>query len=194
MEASPPHAGGPFPHFLKEFAMSKISSLFSKRAVLAGLLAGSAALAATSFAMPGRSGGAGSPDCRAPAGQQVQRQDLRAQHLAALKDKLKLQPRQEAAWQAFTNAAAPAKGPVSREERQAARDELARLSTPQRMDTMLARADDRRALMAKRAEAVKQFYGQLSAEQQKVFDAEARPFRDGRPGSHRHHGGPRQSS
>lgn len=39
--------------------------------------------------------------------------------------------------------------------------------------------------MVKRAEAVKQFYVQLSAEQQKVFDAEARPFRDGRPGHQR---------
>ncbi len=181
--------------------MSKIQSLFSKRAVMAGLLAGSAVLAATSFAMPGGVGGPGGPGCEARQGQQAQRQemrqafrkDMRAKRLAVLKDKLQLQPRQEAAWQAFTNAV-PGKGPMAREGRQALRDELGKLSTPERLDRMMARADERRARMVQGAEAVKQFYAQLSPEQQKVFDAEARPFREGRHGHHRHHGGPRWQS
>jgi Spy/CpxP family protein refolding chaperone len=204
MGSSPPDAGGGFPNIHKEIAMSRIQSLFSKRAMVAGLLFGSAALAATSFAMPGGFGGQGGPGCEARLGQQAQaqrqatrqqaRQDMHAKRLAGLKDKLKLEPRQEAAWQAFANVAAVGKGPVGREDRQAMRDELGKLNTPQRLDTILARADERRAQMVKRVEAVKQFYAQLSAEQQKVFDAEARPFRDGRPGHHRHAGGPGRQS
>jgi hypothetical protein len=204
MRSRPPDAGGEFPNIQKEIAMSRIQSLFSKRTVLVGLLAGSAALAATAFAMPGGFGGQGGPGCEARQGQQAQverqasrreaRQEMRAKHLAGLKDKLKLQPQQESAWQAFANLAAPGKGPMGREDRQAMRDELGKLNTPQRLDLMLTRADERRAQMVKRAEAVKQFYAQLNPEQQKVFDAEARPFRDGRPGHHRHAGGPRRQS
>ncbi len=184
--------------------MSKIQSLFGKRALMAGLLAGSAALAAASFAMPGGAGGFGGRGaCEARPGQQgqlsqtqrqAQRQDMRAKRLAGLKDKLKLQPRQEAAWQAFANAATPGAGAMGRDDRRAMRAELGKLNTPQRLDMMLTRADERHARMVQRAEAVKQFYAQLDAEQQKVFDAEARPFRDGRRGHHRHAGGPRQQS
>lgn len=176
--------------------MSKNQSLFRKRTVMVGLLAASAAVAASSFAMPG-----GSPACESRLAQQGQcqelgrtfHQDLRAKRLAGLKDKLQLKPEQETAWQAF-NSAMPGKGPMGRTDRQALREEFAKLSTPQRLDMMLARADERRDRMVRRAEAVKQFYAQLSPEQQKVFDAEARPFREGRQGHHRHHGGPRQQS
>jgi hypothetical protein len=188
---------GGFLVILKEIVMSKIQSLFGKRAMMVGLLAGSAALAAASFAMPGGAGGfGGRGGCEARSGQQsqTQRQDMRAKRLAGLKDKLKLQPQQEAAWQTFANTAAPGAGAMGREDRRAMRDELGKLNTPQRLDMMLTRADARRAQMVKRAEAVKQFYVQLSAEQQKVFDAEARPFRDGRPGHQRHAGGPRWQS
>jgi hypothetical protein len=188
---------GGFLVILKEIVMSKIQSLFGKRAMMVGLLAGSAALAAASFAMPGGAGGfGGRGGCEARSGQQsqTQRQDMRAKRLAGLKDKLKLQPQQEAAWQTFANTAAPGAGAMGREDRRAMRDELGKLNTPQRLDVMLTRADERHARMVKRAEAVKQFYAQLDAEQQKVFDAEARPLRDGRRGHHRHAGGPRQQS
>jgi len=53
--------------------MSKIQSLFNKRTIRAGLLAGTAALAATSYAMPGVPG-----DCQAQEAQnQAHRQDYR---------------------------------------------------------------------------------------------------------------------
>jgi TRAP-type C4-dicarboxylate transport system substrate-binding protein len=48
---------------------------------------------------------------------------------------------------------------------------------------MLAMSEVRRARMVERAQATKDFYAQLSAEQQAVFDAEAKP------GHHRGHAG-----
>lgn len=173
--------------------MSVMHKMFNKRTLVVALLAGSGVLAATSFAMPG---GGGPGDCAArqgdkpgmSQGQQVQskREAFRAKRLAALKDKLRLKPEQEAAWQAFADAPRP--GPQGM-DRQAMREQFKSLNTPQRMDKMLSMADERRAHLVQRAETVKRFYAQLTAEQQKVFDAEARMFR---PGQHRHHhhGGP----
>lgn len=181
--------------------MSRIHALFSKRAAMVGLLAGTTALAAASFAMPGGLGGLGGQgNCAARQGQQAQspearqafRQNLRAQRLDALKDKLRLKPEQETAWQAFVQAL-PGMGPMDREARRATRDELAGLDTPQRLDRMLARAEQRRVHMTQRAQAVKQLYAHLDAEQRKVFDAQALPFPRGHHG-YRHQGGPRQQS
>ena len=45
-----------------------------------------------------------------------------------------------------------------------------RLTTPERLDRMQAMQTERQNRMAARNQAIKQFYGQLSAEQQKVFD------------------------
>ncbi len=174
--------------------MSMIQKLFSKRALMVGLIAGSGVLAASTFAMS--NGGDGQPGCAARHGQTVQsqREAFRARHLADLKDNLKLQPQQEAAWQAFADAAAPVRGPMGNADRQARRDEIRQLNTPQRLDKMLARADQRHTYMVQRAEAVKRFYAQLSPEQQSVFDAEAMPFRHGRHGGHHHHGDHHQQS
>ncbi|MCP5277797.1 MAG: Spy/CpxP family protein refolding chaperone [Thiobacillus sp.] len=176
--------------------MNKLSNLFSKRTLIAGVLAGSAVLAASTFAMTGGPGGQGPAENCAQrqalqdkGAMQARFQEMRSQRLATLKDKLQLQPHQEGAWQTFANGL-PGKGPGSREERQAMRDSIRDMPTPQRMDMMLARADQRRAQMVQRAEAVKQFYTQLSPEQQKVFDAEAMIFRNG----HRHHGARFQQS
>lgn len=172
--------------------MSKLPSLFNKGSLIVGLLAASAVVAASTYAMPGDTGGQGpGNNCaerhamqgKAQAQKQARFQEMRAQRLAALKDKLRLQPSQEAAWQVFTQAV-PGKGSMSRENRQSMRASFKAMTAPERMDMMLARADQRRAGMARRAEAVKQFYAQLSPEQQKVFDAEAMSFRQG----HRHHG------
>ena len=48
-------------------------------------------------------------------------------------------------------------------------------------------SDVRRAKMAERAEATKVFYAQLTAGQQKVFDAEAMPQRHRGHHAHRRH-------
>lgn len=156
--------------------MTQIS--FTKRIVLAGVLAGSGLLAASSFAMsPG--GMKGNGDCGTKHGQktQAQRSEMRMQKMTALKAKLKLSAQQEVAWNTFANQPQVEMGG----DRKAMRAEFATLTTPQRMDKMLEMSEKRRAQMLARAEATKTFYAQLSPAQQSVFDAEAR--------NHRHHGG-----
>lgn len=159
----------------------KLPASFTKRALIAGLIAGSGILAASSFAMPG-AGSASKEGCAAGNGQKVQaRMEARAEHLSGLKEKLKLEPGQEAAWNAFASASQPG---MRQGDRQAMRAEFDKLSTPQRLDRMLAMSEARRARMAERAQAIKAFYAQLTPEQQGVFDAEAMP--DRRRGHHPH--------
>ena len=59
------------------------------------------------------------------------------------------------------------------------REALAKLSTPERIDKMTAfheaHQTEMQNHMKQRGEAAKLFYGQLSVEQQKVFDAETLP-------------------
>ena len=158
--------------------MNLIQGLFTKRAVMVGLIAGSSILAASSFAMP--AGG-----CGAKHGQRdpARMEAHFARHQADLKEKLKLMPEQEAAWNTFSSTAQVGmqhKGVDGK----TMRGEFKKLNTPQRLDKMQAMADQRRAKMALRAEAIKTFYAQLSPEQQGVFDAEAMPSRHR---GHRHH-------
>ena len=115
-------------------------------------------------------------------------QQHRAARLAALKDKLKLGAAQEGAWGTYAAAVQPPQGatPPQRPDRA----EFARLTTPERLERMQARQAERAALFAKRADATKAFYAQLSPEQQKTFDAES--LRGGPRGhGHRGHHGPR---
>ena len=105
-------------------------------------------------------------------------QAFQAKRQAALKEKLKITPAQEAAWTSFTTATQmQAKGP--RPER----GEFAKLTTPQRIDKMREMRTQHAAAADKRDEAVKTFYAALSAEQQKTFDAE-----HARMGPRGHHG------
>lgn len=102
-----------------------------------------------------------------------QRWEARQQEL---KTKLKLSNTQEPAWNAFVEAmkpsAKPAMTPLDLET-------LAKLSTPERMDKMAAFHEAHQAAMQsqmkQRSDATKQFYAQLTAEQQKVFDAQTLP-------------------
>jgi hypothetical protein len=45
------------------------------------------------------------------------------------------------------------------------------LPTPQRLDRMQARMNERQAAFARRSDAVKRFYAQLTPAQQRAFDA-----------------------
>jgi Spy/CpxP family protein refolding chaperone len=93
-----------------------------------------------------------------------------------LKAKLHLTPAQEPAWNAFVQGmkvpAKPLAQPIDREA-------LAKLSTPERLEKMNAVHEANLAAMQthikERNEATRTFYGQLSAEQKKVFDAETLP-------------------
>jgi Spy/CpxP family protein refolding chaperone len=93
-----------------------------------------------------------------------------------LKAKLKLSSTQEDAWNIFAQAMKPSsKPPLAALDREA----LAKLSTPERIDKMSAFHEahhaEMQSHMKQRNDGAKQFYGQLTAEQQKVFDAETLP-------------------
>ncbi|HWA60305.1 MAG TPA: Spy/CpxP family protein refolding chaperone [Caulobacteraceae bacterium] len=105
---------------------------------------------------------------------QARRAERHAQHL---RDALQLRPDQEPALQALIASMKPPEGMA--EHMRAGREEDERLTTPQRLDRMLAHLDEMRAHMAAHAEAVKRFYAQLTPAQQKAFDEIG-------PGMHRH--------
>lgn len=163
--------------------MKSIQSSFSMPVLLVALLAGGGILAATAHALP--AGGAdGKPGCEARQWPGPQARETRhAQHLATLKEKLKLAPGQQAAWDAFAAAMQPDMRPAGA-DRQAMHAEFDKLGTVQGTERMTALAEARHARMTERAAAVKAFYAQLTLEQQKVFDAEAMPQHPHR--GHRH--------
>lgn len=164
--------------------MKSNQASFMKRTVLVGLIAGSGILAASAYAVSADKA-EDKPRCEARQQQGEGKWEARrAAHLAALKEKLALSAEQEAAWNTFAAASQP--GPRHPGvDRSAMREEFAKLSTPERLDRMQARAEMRRARMTERAETVRAFYAQLTPAQQKVFDAEAMPQRH--RGHHPHH-------
>jgi len=153
--------------------MKLIPGSLSKRALMVGLIAGSGILAASSFAMPSAAP-AGKEGCDARHAQAAHArwEARRTAHLSELKEKLKLTPDQEAAWNAFTRATQPRMRPMGG-DRQAMRAEFEKMNTPQRLDRMLAMSEARRARMLERSQAIKAFYAQLNPAQQSVFDADA---------------------
>lgn len=98
---------------------------------------------------------------------QQRMQDHMAKRQADLKASLKLTTEQEAAWNAYTTAVKP---PAMESKNLPNRDDMAKLTTPQRMEKMQAMKVEREAHMGKVMEATKTFYGSLTPEQQKLFD------------------------
>ncbi|AOZ50986.1 Spy/CpxP family protein refolding chaperone [Chromobacterium vaccinii] len=86
-------------------------------------------------------------------------EEMRAKHLQALHDKLKIQPQQEAAWQTFAASMKPEK------MEKPAMDDKA--TAPEKMESMMQR---QQARMQQRLDALKAFYAQLTPEQQKTMD------------------------
>lgn len=115
-------------------------------------------------------------------------QERRAQKLAELKTQLRIAPAQESAWNTWTGAMQP---PAAGSRQRTDRSELLALTTPQRIDRMRALRAQHIAEMDQRGDATKAFYGALTQEQQRVFDAvgmrgdRGGKGRDG--GGHRHH-------
>lgn len=151
-----------------------------------GLLA-SVAFAASAQTPPpppaGAPAAAGAPRMERgdPAKRFEQMQQRKAKRLTELKEKLKLDASQESAWNSFAAAQQPPAPPAQRPSR----EEVAKLTTPQRLDLMQKRQADRTAAFAQRADATRSFYAALKPEQQKTFDAETLRFG---PGGERHHG------
>lgn len=158
--------------------MQLIQGSVFKKMVMVGLIAGSGVMASSAFAVE-TSSHHGHGGCESMHGEMnhAKMEAHRAEHLSALKLKLKLKPEQETAWRAFTTAS-QAGMRAMHEGKQAERDEFAKLTTPQRLDKKLTKMDERRAQFAERVKAVKTFYAQLTPEQQSVFDAESKPKRD----------------
>ncbi len=100
-----------------------------------------------------------------------------------LKAQLKLAPAQEGAWTDFTKAMQTRMQPNGNQ-----RQEMAALTTPERIDRMRALRTERMAEADRRGEATKTFYATLTPEQQKTFDAHT--HRQHRKDGHRggHHG------
>lgn len=88
-------------------------------------------------------------------------------HLSELKSDLKLQPAQEAAWNAFA-AAAQEQGKAMGQ----ARDEMhgKTLTTPERMELASKFAKEREQGMAKVTQAMKALYEVLTPEQRRMLD------------------------
>jgi len=156
-------------------------------AVAAALLAwgASSAIAASDTQAPETPSAATAPMQRGYMNPQKwqQRQAERAQ---ALKAKLQLTDAQLPAWDALQKAMQlPTHARIDR-------DDMRKLTTPERIDRMRAVHEQRAAEADRRGEAIKTFYAQLTPEQQKVFDAQAmhgpRMGHDGRHGA-RHRGG-----
>jgi len=102
--------------------------------------------------------------------------EMRAKAAERMSAVLQLTPAQKPALDAFLAAMAPPEG--AREGFRERRAEMRDMTTPQRLDAMAARMDERQAAFARRAEATKRFYAQLTPAQQKAFDAVG-PMRGG---------------
>jgi len=154
-----------------------------KPLLLAAVLATSAL---TAFAQPGMGAGPAAgpgtgPCASAPDGERRSRmqerwKDHMAQRAADLKARLKLSSEQESAWNTYTaSMKPPASAAVPN------RADIAKLSTPERLDKMQELRKLREAEFDKRDAATRSFYAVLSAEQKKVFDDNTgRPFHHGR--------------
>jgi len=98
-------------------------------------------------------------------------------HMAKLHDALKLTSAQEAAWTEFSSKMKPVK--MDKMEPQ----DWKGMSTPDRLDKMLANMRSREKTMGEHAADVRTFYAALSQEQQKTFD---RRFQEFQSRHHRH--------
>jgi curli biogenesis system outer membrane secretion channel CsgG len=111
----------------------------------------------------------------------AQMQQRMAKRQAEFKQKLQLSPGQEAAWDTYVAALKPS-GNFKRGDRA----ELARLTTPERIDRMRTHRAERIAAMDRRDDATKTFYGVLTPDQKKVFDDTTAKRGQHRQGAHQH--------
>lgn len=131
--------------------------------------------------MAQRANAAGAMDPARMAEMQQRRAVRHAQHMERLKAELKITSAQEPAWNAYV-----ARTAHEPRQRMGAAEDWSQLTTPQRMEKMQALHNERSAEMAKRIDATKSFYAQLTPEQQKTFDAQSHGFRRaGMKGEHR---------
>lgn len=160
------------------------------RSIFISSLLAAASMAATAQPMMGENcampqgGGMGMRGKMDPAKMEA----MVAKRQEAIKAKLKIMPDQEAAWSAFSAAMKPPVGAMEHKRPDPA--EMAKLSTPERIDKMRAvraeRMQHMTAEMTKREDATKAFYAVLNAEQKKTFDEGHLRMMGGHGGHHGH--------
>jgi len=148
------------------------------KTLLATLLAG---LAFGALSQPAPGNTANSPSSAAapaptttvgaPLGPRTRMQQHVQQRLARLKAQLKLTADQEGAWSTYTQAMTPPPHPGDPK----GHEELAQLSTPERLDRMKQMRQQHEAFWDQRDQATRTFYSALSDEQKKIFDRETLP-------------------
>jgi protein CpxP len=113
---------------------------------------------------------------------EAKREAKHLKHLEELKVFLQLQAPQEAAWQAFSSVMkTPVKRPLPPNPA-----EVEKMTTPERIDKMMAMKAERDAEMTKRMNATKSFYATLTPTQQKVFDTHTQKIMQKGPMGHQH--------
>jgi len=147
---------------------------------LAGVIAAAALGANASLAQPAPGPAAAGGQWRAPDPAQ-----MAERHAERLRTLLQLRPDQEPALRALVAALKPDADRMA--ERQAYRAERNKLTAPQRLDRIQARMSEHQAAFARKADAIKRFYAQLTPAQQRAFDA--MPMMHGRHGHGMHEGG-----
>jgi Spy/CpxP family protein refolding chaperone len=116
-------------------------------------------------------------------GSQKMHEKQEARHLKHLEDMkvfLQLQASQEAAWNEFVGIMkTPMKRPTPLQK-----SDVEKLTTPERIDKMMAFKAERDAEMSQRMTATKKFYASLTPAQQKVFDTHTQKFMERGPMEH----------
>jgi periplasmic protein CpxP/Spy len=114
------------------------------------------------------------------AKREAHRAERHQKHLDEMKVFLQLQPSQEGAWNSFASVMkTPMKRPTP-----PAQGEIEKMTTPERIDKMMATKAERDAEMTKRMNATKAFYATLTPAQQKVFDTHTQKFLNRGPMGH----------
>ena len=122
--------------------------------------------------MQGAHAGHGGQGMMDDAKRESRRAERHQKHLNEMKVFLQLQPTQEAAWNSFETAMkSPMKKPVKLSPA-----DIEKMSTPERIDKMMAFKAERDAEITKRMNASKTFYATLTPAQQKVFDTQTQKF------------------
>ena len=151
----------------------------SKSWLAVALMAAVAAAATAQTPMPASGeASAQASEQRANPREAERRAERHAKRMADLKQRLQITSAQEGAWNQFVSAMQPPAPPAQRPDRA----EFERLTTPERLDRMQAMQAEHQTRMAARNQAIKNFYEQLTPEQQKAFDQHAMHGRpEGRP-------------
>ena len=166
--------------------MTKLNRILSAAALAGGLALSLAAVASAQQEgpPPGPPGAEAGQRQGDPSQMRAHFQERRQHRQQVLHDALGLRADQEGAWQAFIASERRPEG--ERGMRRHEEGGRAELSTPQRLDRMMERLQERQSRFAQRAEAMKRFYALLDPRQQKTFDALAM-VPGGGMGGMRHH-------